>query len=107
MQALLEAGANKSAAAQDDMSTLHFASQQGHTEVVRMLLNAGVCIALPYYMLFATRKWSCMSACCTRSSRPRRIRCAGLKVNSKMRKGTNALHFAAKKGALHYGAHAA
>ena len=43
MQALLEAGANKSAAAQDDMSTLHFAAQQGHTEVVRTLINAGAC----------------------------------------------------------------
>ena len=42
MQALLEAGADKSAGAMDDMSALHFAAQQGHTEVVKVLVNAGV-----------------------------------------------------------------
>ena len=41
MQALLEAGADKSAGAMDDMSALHFAAQQGHTEVVKALINAG------------------------------------------------------------------
>ena len=41
VQALLEAGADKSAGAMDDMSALHFAAQQGHTEVVKALINAG------------------------------------------------------------------
>ena len=44
MQALLEAGADKSAGAMDDMSALHFAAQQGHTEVVKALIIAGVSI---------------------------------------------------------------
>lgn len=39
--ALIEAGANIHSAAMDDMSSLHFAAQQGHLEVCRELLNAG------------------------------------------------------------------
>ena len=42
VQALLEAGADRSAGAMDDMSALHFAAQQGNTEVVKELINAGV-----------------------------------------------------------------
>ena len=37
----MEAGANVHSAAMDDMSSLHFAAQQGHVEVSRALLNAG------------------------------------------------------------------
>ncbi len=38
---MLAAGAQPSAAAGDDMNPLHFAAQKGHTEIVRLLLNAG------------------------------------------------------------------
>jgi ankyrin repeat protein len=42
VKALLTGGADIHATAMDEMSSLHFAAQQGHTEVCRVLLNAGV-----------------------------------------------------------------
>ena len=41
---LATAGIHAKAKAIDDMTALHFAAQNGHTEVVRMLLNAGVAV---------------------------------------------------------------
>ena len=42
MDILIKAGANVHSAAMDDMSSLHFAAQQGHLDVCRTLINAGV-----------------------------------------------------------------
>lgn len=41
MKTLLELGADANAAAGDDMTSLHFAAQKGHTEVCRLLLGSG------------------------------------------------------------------
>ena len=43
LKALLAAGANINAAAQDDMNALHFAAVKGQTEAIRWLLNSGAC----------------------------------------------------------------
>lgn len=48
MEALIVAGANVHSAAMDDMSSLHFAAQQGHLDVCRALLNTGKRL---FYML--------------------------------------------------------
>lgn len=41
MKLLLSHNCNIKLAAQDDMNALHFASQKGHTEVIRLLITAG------------------------------------------------------------------
>jgi ankyrin repeat protein len=38
---LLAAGTNKDAAANDDVTPMYFAAQNGHAEVLQMLLAAG------------------------------------------------------------------
>ncbi len=38
---LLELGADANVAAGDDMNSLHFAAQKGHTEVCRLLIGSG------------------------------------------------------------------
>lgn len=42
VQLLIAAGAQLSAAATDDINALHFASQKGHQEVCRLLINSGL-----------------------------------------------------------------
>ena len=42
VEALLKAGCDLKAVAQDETSALHFAAQTGRTDVCRILLNAGV-----------------------------------------------------------------
>lgn len=41
VEALLAAGADAHAAATDDTSSLHFAAQKGHTDVVKLLMGKG------------------------------------------------------------------
>ena len=46
LKALLAAGADINAAAQDDMNALHFAAVKGQTEATRWLLNSGAGLGL-------------------------------------------------------------
>lgn len=101
MKHLLAAGAELRAAAMDEMSSIHFAAQQGHTNVCQFLINAGEAGTSQQgshfslknaYTLIVQNHDICVLIWSTRF--------AGTKVNTKTRKGTNALHFAAKKGHL-------
>lgn len=81
---LVAEGADKSSAAMDDTTALHFAAQKGHLEVVRFLLNEGMRICAIVGVNLAQRAPACVFA--------------GVKVNSRTRKGMTALMFAAQAG---------
>ena len=91
VEALLKAGCDLKAVAQDETSALHFAAQTGRTDVCRILLNAGESHAARF------------SDCCLQwqlALRMSAVRvCAGLKVNLRTRRGFTPLHNAAKGGA--------
>ncbi len=110
MKLLLANQANPKAAAIDDVNALHFAAQKGHVEVMRVLINAGARPPLPPAaragpagLAPAAAAWL-GPACRPRrrpaaaAAAPRRSAAAGVPVNSKTRKGINALHFAAQNG---------
>lgn len=120
VKALLAAGAEAGAAAQDDMNGLHFACVKGRTDVARWLLNSGVCVRAPGWRRAPCRRLLCMlrrpthasvgtrrrraalrtlRVCLCAPSAAPQLTTAGLKVNSKMRNGSNALMLAAKQGA--------
>ena len=90
VEALLKAGCDLKAVAQDETSALHFAAQTGRTDVCRILLNAGESHA------------ACISNSCLQwrlALRKSAVRvCAGLKVNLRTRRGFTPLHNAAKGG---------
>ena len=93
VKALVAAGAQKGASAQDDMNALHFAATKGRAEVARWLLNAGV------HVNARTRKGEggglgrqpMALACCCRCSHP-------TPPHPTRRAGETALHLAARAG---------
>ena len=89
VEALLKAGCDLKAVAQDETSALHFAAQTGRTDVCRVLLNAGE----P-----REQHASFISTCSGYSGSELRRVCAGLKVNLRTRRGFTPLHIAAKGG---------